>query len=352
MDIPSLEDLVRTHVHLPNRPSAQGWYPVLCKVCNDHGKKGPRAGFMFENSGVAYHCFNCDAKGTFIPGESTNISKGLEEILLAFGVDNEDIGRIRLSLLDQKHSDAGPGEKKQVTTKHEPKEIPLPSHFRTLDYDSVWCEVAREYLGERMIDPSSYPFMISTGVCEDLDGQPKQIQAAKILEAQKWTGRVIIPVYKNGKLIFYTGRDMTGEKTKKYESPSTPKHNVLFGFDRLFENTDKPLYIVEGILDALLIDGVAILGNKFTESQLYWLNRSNRQKVYVPDRFGDGQANADVAINQGWSIAFPEPVQGNQSKDVGEAVEKHGKLFVLASLRETTSSSELVARTNIRVFCR
>lgn len=345
MDTPSLEELVRSQVHLPNRPSAQGWYPVLCKVCNDHGNKGPRAAFRFDNGGVGYHCFNCSIKGAF-SDDSKTISKELEEILLAYGVQQDDIAKIRFALMGKKYEESK--EEKKRTVVHEPKELPLPTHFKTLDYDSVWCEVAREYLADRLIDPDSYPFMISTGVCEDLAQHPNEVQFMMASEAKKWVGRAIIPIYKDNKLVFYTGRDMTGEKIKKYETPSSGKHNVVFGFDELFKHTDRPLYVVEGIMDAFIVGGVAVLGNKFTESQQYWLNRSNRQKVYIPDRFGDGHINAITAVRQGWSVAFPEI--GN-CKDINSAAQTYGKLYVLTSINQNTASG-FGAEARIGLYCK
>ncbi len=347
MDVPSLEQLVRTHVHLPNRPSAKGWYNVVCKVCNDHGRKGPRAAFMFENEGVAYHCYNCPAKGSFNPDTSKTISRGLEEVLLAYGISEEDIAKVKLSLLGKKHEGQDPAEAKRISN-HDPKEIPLPLYFKTLDYDSVWCEVAREYLSERLIDPDSYPFMVSTDGTDVVHEYPKEIRPVMLNDAKKWVGRVIIPIYKNKKLIFYAGRDMTDSKTKKYESPSTPKHNVMFGFDELFADTTRPLYVVEGIMDAMIIGGVAILGNKFTDSQLHWLNRSNRQKVYIPDRFGDGDINAHIAVEQGWSVAFPEI--GN-CKDINNAAQEYGKLYVLTSIGQNTASG-FGAKAQIGLYCK
>jgi DNA primase len=157
---------------------------------------------------------------------------------------------------------------------------------------------------------------------------------------------VIIPVFKDGKLIFYTGRDMTEKKTKKYESPSAAKNKVLFGFDKLFENTDQPLYIVEGIFDAMLIDGVAILGNEISEVQAYWLNRSPREKVYIPDRVA-GEKGALQAISYGWSVAFPDI---GQAKDIGEGVETYGKLYVLTSIVQNTTNG-LDAKLQTSLYC-
>lgn len=341
----SVEDLVREHIRLPTHANSRGWYPILCKVCNDHGRKGPRAAFLFEDDGVAYHCFNCQAKGTYSPSKHKTLTKSIESILLDFGVPQEDINRLKFEILGSKY------DKKEVAKRvsnHEPPEIPLPSHFKLLDYDSVWCDVAREYLEERCIDPESYPFMISTGVCEDLDKHPKQVQVAMAKEAEKWPGRVIIPIFKDEKLVFYTGRDMTGKKRKKYESPSVPKHNIIFGFDELFKDTETPLYVVEGIFDAMVIDGVSVMGAELSESQIYWLNRSHRPKVYIPDQFGGGGANAERAVDQNWSVAFPDV---DDAKDINEAVEKYGKLYVMSTINEKTKTG-FAARTNIGFYCK
>jgi hypothetical protein len=341
-----LREIIETHVSL-DRPTSQGWHNVLCKICGDHGHKGKRAAFRFDGDSVVYNCFNCQFVAGFDPNESKYLSKKMEEVLLAYGVTEDEINRLKFSLLEKKH-EHGSSEKKQITTAHEPKELTLPTHFKTLDYDSVWCDVAREYLSERLIDPKSYPFMISTGVYEDLTKHPKEVQVRMAIEAKKWVGRVIIPIYKNNKLIFFTGRDMTDSKVKKYESPSSPKHNVLFGFDRLFEHTDSPLYVMEGIMDAFIVDGVAVLGNKLSESHLYWLNRSNRRKVYIPDRFGDGQIAANQAHAQGWEISCPD---FGDEKDVSSAAQKYGKLYVLSELSKKTFKG-FAAELNIASYCK
>ena len=347
MDEISLEELVRTHINLPNRPSAQGWSPILCKVCNDHGRKGPRAGFKIENGIVGYHCFNCQAKSSIDPSKHRTISKNMEEILLAFGVPELDINRVRMTLLGAERGESS--EPRQVSN-HEPKEIPLPSHFYRLPKypNGVWTKVAKAYLEERCIDPDSYPFMLSTGEPTDLNEHPKEVHKTLVRSAQKWPGRIITPIYKNEKLVFYVGRDMTDKKMKKYESPSTSRRNVIYGFDQLFEDTTRPLYVVEGIFDAMVVNGVAILGNELSDSHLYWLNRSNRQKVYIPDRFGDGHINAFKAIEHGWSVGFPDI---GTCKDVNAAVQKYGSLYVLASISQNTADG-FEAKARIGLYCK
>ena len=95
------EQLIRTYAHLPSSASGTGWYPILCKVCNDHGKKGPRAGFRFEENGFGYHCFNCGHKATYYPHYNT-IPDDANKLFNAYGVPAEEVNKLRLQALQQK----------------------------------------------------------------------------------------------------------------------------------------------------------------------------------------------------------------------------------------------------------
>jgi hypothetical protein len=106
------------------------------------------------------------------------------------------------------------------------------------------------------------------------------------------------------------------------------------------------LYIVEGIFDAMSIDGVAIIGNEITDAQIEWLNRSRRKKVYIPDRFGDGRRVALDCLEHGWSISTPDI---GSCKDMNEAVKKYGKMYVMKSIAENTADG-LVAETKLRIY--
>lgn len=325
MQTVSLEQIIRNNIALAPTMNSQGWFPVLCKVCNDHGKKGLRAGFKFDTSGtVGYHCFNCGHKAKYDPVVSRKLSRAMEEVLRGFGLQ-EDVWAPALfsALISQEKyiddSDTSNFNKKSI----EPNVISLPAHFYLLQDaapDDKWALIAMDYLERRQVDPTSYWFMLSSAL------------NTGIKEIDKWKKRLIIPVYKDGKLIFYQGRDLTDTSNKKYESPATPKDCVLYGFERLFEPTDAPLYIVEGFFDALLIEGVAVLGNRLSEAHVEWLNRSRRRKVYIPDKFGGGQIGARDAIAQGWSVSLPD--FGSDIKDINEAILKYGRLYVLSEIAQ------------------
>ena len=332
-----LEDVIRNYVPLPPHPNGRGFYPVVCKVCADHGRKGPRAGFKFDDDSVGYNCFNCGHKAIYNPDTSTNMSDDMIKVLDAFNVPDDEWKQVLLTSMARKNQGNTNLSEKQVNTNIEPSEIELPDHFYPLgpkDDPDKWTIIARDYLEfERGVDPDSHPFYLSTG------------QGDK--QAMKWKGRLIIPIYKNEKLIYYQGRALV-KMQNKYLSPSSSKDKVLCGFDKLFEDTEMPLYVVEGWFDAYAIDGVAVFGNQLSDEQVKWLNRSRRPKVVIPDIFGDGHLLANQAIDLGWSVAFPDT---GDCKDMSAAVKRFGKLYVMKSIVDNTMSG-LMAQTAIGVHCK
>lgn len=322
MESVSLEQIIRQYVQLPLYASSKGWYPVLHTAC-DKGHKGPRAAFKFDGDTTAFHCFNCPDAAVYNPHEHSGMSKTMTKVLHDFGVPDDEIQRVVFSAMQMRATDPNVAAKANKIKNIEPDAIDLPSSFYPLkdaDSSDKWAEIARYYLQEeRGIDPDTYPFYLS-----ERTNDPT---------LKKWYGRVIIPIYKDNKLVFYQGRDLTNKAKKKYESPGVTRECVLYGYDKLFKDRDLPLYIVEGWFDAFVIDGVAILGNELSQSQIEWINRSYRKKVYIPDRRGDGKRGAETALRNGWSVSIPDT---RSCKDINEAVLKYGKLFVMKSLIDNT----------------
>lgn len=330
----NLEEIIRQYIPLTARPNSRGWYPVLCKVCNDHGRKGKRGGFNFEGTKVGYNCFNCGAAAVFDPTESKTLSKDMREILDAFSVPKEEYQKVMLSALAFQQT----GEKPQPPIREiEPPEITLPDLFYPLidDPNDEWAVCANEHLWEhRRITCKDYPFYL----CKKNDSQIYK----------SWYGRLIIPLYKQDKLVFYQGRDLTETRSTKYLSHHTERDNVLYGYEHILQNTDTPLYIVEGFFDAFVLKGVAVLGSKISPNQLRWINQTRRQKVVIPDRYGDGVRLAEQALELGWNISTPDI---GSCKDVSEAVVKYGLLYTLKTIKDSTSSG-FEAATNVNLYCK
>lgn len=333
MEEKTLEQVIREYVHFPSSPNPEGWYPIVHPNC-DHGKKGPRAAFNFSDGMVAFHCFNCGVSTKFNPDENHSIPYKLNHVLNDFGIPEDEIKQINFSLLGKNPSK--PKQQKQHRDV-EPEQISLPQTFyylKNASDDDKWAQVAIAYLQDRGIDPYSYPFMLS------------QQTNNRILD--RWCKRVIIPIYKQEKLIFYQGRDLTGKAPQKYLSPSTRKERVLYGFEHLKQQTHRPLYVTEGWFDAFTISGVALFGSEITPEQRIWLNSSPRQKVIIPDRSGDGGRLGQQALKFGWSISTPEI---GSCKDISQAINKYGLLYIIKSISEHTYKDHFEGMTALSMYC-
>lgn len=334
----TLESVIRDNVELSSAPNSRGFYPVLCKVCGDHGRKGKRAGFTFGLDGVVgYNCFNCGHKAKYDPVEDKGVpSKSMVEVLDAFDVPSQswqqsvfgDFTDIKLRTV------AEPSSSEPV---RHPVAIELPPHFYqvTNDPGDLMCQAAIEYMElERNVKWTDHKIYLS--------------RRTNVPELDRWYGRVIIPVYRNGHVIFYQGRDMSGIRLKKYISCDVTRENVLYGFDQLYNSTSLPLYVVEGWFDAVHLNGAAIFSNELTQGQIYWLSKSPRPKIVVPDRLGRGFRLAQQAIKLGWSVSLPEI---GKCKDVSDAVAKYGTAYVLKTLRDQTFSG-FEAETMVGLYCK
>jgi len=326
-----LEQLIKTYIALGDL-TPSGWYPVRCLVCNDHAHK-KRGGFKFEANKITYHCFNCPALGAYEP--SSKLSDAMRDILLAFGIPQEEISKIVFNDLKQNKT-AKPVEPRSDVVLY-PKEIAFPSYFVKLDYNpnDSFSKLAEEHLQtKRSMSLKDYPFYTGKS-----NGTP---------ESKQWVSRLIIPFFFESKLIFYQGRDMTDNSNRlKYLSSAVGRSNIVYGMDEIYRKTDDPLYVVEGFFDAYHLNGVAVLGNEISAEHIKILNRTPRKKVALPDRKGDGHLLAIHALRQGWSVGMPEI---GDCKDICEAVAKYGKLYVLQSIIENTFAG-VKAEAAVKMFC-
>ena len=113
--------------------------------------------------------------------------------------------------------------------------------------------------------------------------------------------RLIIPFYYREKVVGYTARKVVESKVK-YLSEQQPGY--VFNID---EQTDDRKYVVavEGTIDAIAIDGVALLGSEIKEQQTALLNSLGKHVIVVPDRDEAGQKLVYDAMESGWSVRCP-----------------------------------------------
>jgi hypothetical protein len=156
--------------------------------------------------------------------------------------------------------------------------------------------------------------------------------------------RLIVPFRLNGEIVGHTARKVTDGKPK-YISDQTPGY--VFNLDR--QTPDREFVIVvEGPMDALSIDAVAILGAEIMDKQALLINRLNRPVIVVPDRDSDGKRTVDQAIALGYGVSMPDWPQG--IKDVNDAVQKLGKLTALYLVVQAHEHNELKIRLRAKTW--
>lgn len=315
----SIEPLIRQYVNLSSNSSVKGWWSCVCMLCNDHSKRG---GFNFEGLTTSYHCFNCGHATTHDPMVYSGFSENMIKVLTNFGIPKDQYKEIILNNVINQHHNNFKITKKEI---EDPDvkiiEIQLPPHFIELDKSNgVWSDVATEYLiNHRSVDPKSHPFYILNPIKQQYEIE------------REWRGRLIIPYYRNNKVVWYQGRDLRPISKLRYLNAQTTSECILSNYESLFTITDDPLFICEGFFDSHCINGIAIFGNTFKKGQMKLLNKSNRRKIYIPDNTKDGRKAALMALEQDWEISMPD-IGG--CKDINNAVHKYGLMYVLASLHK------------------
>lgn len=315
----NIEDLVRSRVNFSYGVAANGWNRTFCEVCGDGSRvKGPRGGWLFTEGGSAcsYHCFNCGEKGTFDISRETPTSKKMHGIFAAFGITESEYKTL---IMLHKKQDGTVKKDKPKSKAFSHTFLEMPSYWHSIDGSEPEAKSCREFIKSKYgLTKNDYTFYTSNGY--SVGGTPKDASISAGLR-----NRVIVPYFKNGKMIYYQGRDITGKAKMKYLSPELPKGNILFNWDSIFLDTKDPLYIVESAFDAIHLGGTATMENDISAMQLEALGKCRREKIVVPDFNGDSFNMAKIAIQHGWNVAFPN--YRKTCKDVSEAVVKYGKLY-------------------------
>lgn len=315
----TIEDLVRRCLNFTFGSSGGGWNRIYCEVCGDgEGRtKGPRGGWLFSGEQAFYRCFNCGIKASFDPEREFPYCKDMWKVLASFGIPEDEHKPIAYKnrLKDKPFSKP---IRKEINIEY----LKIPDHFYKLSEaapENIIAKKAKAFLWDKKrIKSDQYEFYLSTG---DSKEGPRENAIAKTL-----LNKIIIPYFKDGKLVYYQGRDID---KKKYINASCPRISIIYGFDKLMRDVQKPLFITEGFWDAFHLDGVCVLENNITKNQIDILQKSPRRKIVVPDKKDDTKKLASQALELGWELALPEI--GN-CEDITEAIVKYGKIYVLNSL--------------------
>jgi len=306
------------------KSSPSGWTSFNAPCCQHRGHSPDtrkRAGVRFDGNGIVYNCFNCKFSTGWQPGSP--FGEKIKTLVRWMGASEDTVKELVFEALKTEGDEYKP-EQHQSKIQFEDKE--LPEGAMSL---KKWIEDA--YLSESQVSTNILPiaeYIISRGfdpMADDFYWSP----------ASGYENRVIVPFRWGGRIVGNTARKITDGKPK-YLSDQHP--HFVFNFDRQIEN-QKYILVCEGPFDALSVDGVALLTNDVAEQQSRIINSLNSEVIIIPDQDQAGLVLFDRAAELDWSVAMPN--WDHDIKDVAEAVQRYGKLFVIVDAIMTAQKGSI-----------
>lgn len=351
-----LNDKFRNLLIGKSRKTPSGWESVNCPACVHNGEPTPddrrRGGISMSPDGsITFNCLRCHYRAHWHPGMSLN--RKMQNLLNWFGMDKDAIKKLAFRIWIENQQVLQNTNSTKKTKNVDPIEFPettLPPGSKPL---SDWIEQGEQ--SQNFLD-----------VCEYLvSGRGRTIaQSYEYFwtpHRKHWFHRsVIVPFYWQNKVVGYSARRIDKNHKVRYYA-HTPK-NFLF----LNENIDKPgrrwIVVVEGVFDAIALDGVGALGGSLNDTQIQWLENSGREIIVVPDRALGGENLAEIAKARGWWVSIPLRRGYSNSnedspwswdwwiKDPADAVKEYGRLFTLKSIFESITKDSVKIDLYMKMF--
>ena len=134
--------------------------------------------------------------------------------------------------------------------------------------------------------------------------------------------RIVIPVHKDGEMVSYTSRDITGRSPLRYKNCPTeqevfPLKDTLYGLDKVVGDS---VVVVEGPTDAWRVGpgAVATFGIAWTKAQMVMLTRFNRVSILFDKEIQAQKQAYSLANELGWVVNESVVIQGMKADDPGK----------------------------------
>jgi len=313
-------ETVLTYLPPKRKTTPSGWTSFNAPCCHHNGTTvdtRSRGGLISNPDGVSYHCFNCGYKASWQQGR--NLSHKMRKLLQWLNAPDDVINKLALTIMQENE---GVQVTQQLVEVPQFNTVPLPNDAIKVsditDFDKHSSAII-EYMASRrlQVEDTDYYWSPSLG----------------------YRDRLIIPFYYENRIVGWTARTVTSGKKPKYLSEQQPGY--VFNLDE--QRPQKVFAIVcEGPIDALYIDGVALLGSEAKDQQSLLINRLNKDVIVVPDRDQAGSKLVEQAIDLGWGVSMPN--WQNDITDIGEAVQRYGRIFTLHSIASCAETSPLKIR--------
>jgi hypothetical protein len=293
------------------KQTSSGWLSVNAPCCVHRGETADRrmrGGIKIAPDGsFSWHCFNCGYTASFVLGR--NLTFKARKLLEWLNVPTEEIERINLESLKHKSMEGLLGERQTIVNQLQNivfEDRDLPADTQPLS------DIGEAYLRSRRL-PLDYPFMYKT--------MPRP--------------GIVIPFTHDNQVVGHTTRFLD-DRTPKYIQDIQPGY--VFGTDLQRVNWQYVI-VVEGVFDALSINGLAVLHADINEAQARLIRSLGREVIVVPDQDEAGMRLVDRAVELGWAVSMPDwPAD---IKDVNDAVIRLGKLGCLLTIMQARETSRI-----------
>ena len=285
-----VSETVLTYLPAKRKTTPSGWISFNAPCCHNTGSSADtrgRGGLISNpDGGVSYHCFNCGFKTSWQPGRS--FSHKLRKLLQWLGAPDDVVNKVALEVMRENE---GVIAKTQIAQLPKFNTVPLPEDAVKIsdivDFNKYSLAIL-EYMAERNLnlDDTTYYWAPSLG----------------------YRDRLIIPFYLEGNVVGWTARSILADKKPKYLTEVQP--GFVYGLD---EQHYKKVFCI-------LCEG----------------------QLVCPDRDQAGLKLIEQAIDKGWSVSLPDWPAG--INDIGDAVNKFGRLYTLYSIANNAESSPLKIR--------
>lgn len=312
-----ITDIVQTFLPPKRKITPSGWVSFNAICCHHTGSgydTRQRGGIIVNGEGVSYHCFNCQFKASWQPGRP--ITSKFKKLLQWLNVPDDQINKCALEAMRLKEDGPEAVHKSLIPTFFDKA---LPRGAKPIDdvLNNPPEELlpVLEYMLDRKLKLDDYPFYWT--------------------EEDGFQNRLIIPFFYQDRVVGYTARLIRDGKPK-YISEQQPGY--VFNLDR--QTYDRKFVIVtEGPIDAICVDGVAVMSAEINPSQHALISQLQREVIVLADRDEAGFRMVEQALDYGWSVSMPEWPEG--IKDANDAVKQLGKLATLWHVVQAKEANNL-----------
>jgi predicted RNA-binding Zn-ribbon protein involved in translation (DUF1610 family) len=302
--------------YLPDKrkQTPSGWISFNCPCCQE---KRSRGGLKVNDQGWSYHCFNCGYTSSFVLGKTLGFKA--KNLLEKLGAPESEINALNLESLRHRSIHGILDDRAKIAnalsdiTFEESDDFPPASELVTQEHPFYW-----KYLRDRHV-PEDFPAMTTIRT-----------------DGIHWVRpHVTIPFTYDGKIVGWTARFLD-DKQPRYINHMQPGY--VFGTE--FQHSDwQYAIVVEGIFDALCIDGLAVMHNTVNDTQARLIRNLGKEVVVVPDQDKAGLELIDRAVELGWAVSIPDWPE--HIKDVNDAVKEYGKLATLLTILQSKETSKI-----------